>query len=83
MEDAPDEEQEEEKEEEYDSANDQRSEHYDSNESENDVETSATDGAENSVTDQDHVFRRGVGWGLPHGTSPTITQRGHTKCYTR
>lgn len=50
MEDAPDEEQEEEEEyeEEYESANDQRSEHYDSDESEDDVETGPKDGAENS-----------------------------------
>jgi hypothetical protein len=51
MEDAPEEEQEEEEEEyeeEYESANDQRSEHYDSDESEDDVETGPKDGAENS-----------------------------------
>ncbi|KAH7410006.1 VID27 cytoplasmic protein-domain-containing protein [Phaeosphaeria sp. MPI-PUGE-AT-0046c] len=50
MEDAPEDEQEEEEEyeEEYESANDQRSEHYDSDESEEDVETGPKDGAENS-----------------------------------
>ena len=52
MEDAPEEEQEEEEEEEYEeefeSADDQRSEHYDSDESEDDVETGPKDGAENS-----------------------------------
>ncbi len=48
MEDAPDEEEEEEYEEEYESANDQRSERYDSDESEDDVETGPKDGAENS-----------------------------------
>jgi hypothetical protein len=51
MEDAPDEEEEEEEtsEEEYESTNDQRSEHYDSDESEDDVETGGPkDGAENS-----------------------------------
>lgn len=48
MEDAPEEEQEEEEEEEYESANDQRSEHYDSDESEDDVDTAPQDGAENS-----------------------------------
>lgn len=54
MKDAPDEEheveeeEEEEEEEEYESANDQRSEHYDSDESEEDVETGPKDGAENS-----------------------------------
>jgi hypothetical protein len=51
MEDAPEEEQEEEdeeEEEEFESADDQRSEHYDSDESEDDVETGPKDGAENS-----------------------------------
>ncbi|KAI8938769.1 hypothetical protein NX059_004635 [Plenodomus lindquistii] len=50
MEDAPDEreEEEEEEEEEYESANDQQSEHYDSDESEDDVDTKPKDGAENS-----------------------------------
>jgi hypothetical protein len=49
MEDAPEyEEEEEEEEEEYESTNDQRSEHYDSDESEEDVETGPKDGAENS-----------------------------------
>lgn len=49
MEDAPDEEQEEEEEEEeFESLNDQQSEHYDSDESEDDVETAPKDGAENS-----------------------------------
>ncbi|KAF1945755.1 VID27-domain-containing protein [Clathrospora elynae] len=53
MEDAPDEEHEEEEEEEeeedeYESTNEQRSEHYDSDESEEDVETGPRDGAENS-----------------------------------
>ena len=48
MEDAPEEEEEEEEEDEYESANDQRSEHYDSDESEDDVETGPKDGAENS-----------------------------------
>jgi hypothetical protein len=50
MDDAPDEEHEEEEEEEdeYESANDQRSERYDSDESEDDVETGPKDGAENS-----------------------------------
>jgi hypothetical protein len=52
MDDAPDEEreeeEEEEEEEEYESTNDQRSEHYDSDESEEDVETGPKDGAENS-----------------------------------
>lgn len=51
MEGAPDyeqEEEEEEYEEEDESANDQRSEHYDSDESEDDVETGPKDGAENS-----------------------------------
>ncbi|KAF1848455.1 vacuolar import and degradation protein-like protein [Cucurbitaria berberidis CBS 394.84] len=48
MEDAPEDEQEEEEEDEYESTNDQRSEHYDSDESEEDVETGPKDGAENS-----------------------------------
>jgi len=51
MEDAPDEEpeeEEEEDEEEYESTNEQRSEHYDSDESEDDVETGPTDGDQNS-----------------------------------
>jgi hypothetical protein len=49
MEDAPEEEQEEEEEEEdFESADDQRSEHYDSDESEDDVETGPKDGAQNS-----------------------------------
>ncbi|KAF2853936.1 vacuolar import and degradation protein-like protein [Plenodomus tracheiphilus IPT5] len=50
MEDAPDEqeEEEEEEEEEYESTNDQRSEHYDSDESEDDVDSAPKDGAENS-----------------------------------
>jgi hypothetical protein len=51
MEDAPDEEPEEEEEEEedeYESTNEQRSEHYDSDESEDDVETGPTDGDQNS-----------------------------------
>ncbi|KAL1609436.1 Vacuolar import and degradation protein 27 [Nothophoma quercina] len=47
MEDAPEEEEEEE-EEEFEDANDQRSEHYDSDESEDDVETAPKDGDENS-----------------------------------
>lgn len=50
MEDAPDveEEEEEEEEEEYESTHDQRSERYDSDESEDDVDTAPKDGAENS-----------------------------------
>lgn len=51
MEDAPEDEQEDEEEEyeeEFESADDQRSEHYDSDESEDDVETGPKDGAENS-----------------------------------
>lgn len=51
MNDAPDEEEEEEEEgseEEYESTNDQRSEHYDSDESEEDIDNGPQDGAENS-----------------------------------
>lgn len=49
MEDVPEEEEEEEEEEdEYESTNDQQSEHYDSDESEDDVEKGPKDGAENS-----------------------------------
>lgn len=48
MEDVPEEEEEEDEEEEYESTNDQRSEHYDSDESEDDVDNGPKDGAENS-----------------------------------